>query len=34
MEVIIDTSAIIGLVDKSCQHHGRYQILLKEQILI
>ena len=23
MEAIIDTSAIVGLVDKSCQHHGR-----------
>jgi predicted nucleic acid-binding protein len=23
MEAIIDTSAIVGLVDKSCQQHGR-----------
>ena len=29
MEAIIDTSAIIGLVDKSCQHHGRISDVIK-----
>ena len=29
MEVIIDTGAIIGLVDKSCQHHGRISDIIK-----
>jgi len=30
MEAIIDTSAIIGLVDKSCQHHDRISDIVKK----
>ena len=30
MEVIIDTSAIIGLIDKGCQQHGRISEIIKK----